>query len=387
MQAVRIVCAIAVGAALGASSALFASTAGAFCRTTTCDVSNPPPECPANPPPGCNTEGKVLFWAGKCLSFAVQEDGSPSRNITADTLDGAVRFGFQQWLGAGCSGGTPSFTMFDLDEATGPVACNELQFNRYKPNANVWMFRDDEWPYNSAANTLALTTITTNVKTGEILDADVEINSFIFDFSASPGGPGPDLQAVVTHEAGHFLGLAHESAAEATMNPNYELASRTIHPDDVDGICTIYPPERRVDACSGPNPRNGFSPDCQVDIPPPDQPAEAAGCQCRSAGGPVRGAPFVGIAVAMVFVLRRARSTRALPLGLLEPAHEAGGKPERRVLFGDVDVRAVLAQRTIDGDVEERPGGDRESARQSEDERNLQAQADEVHRNIATCVG
>jgi MYXO-CTERM domain-containing protein len=53
-----------------------------------------------------------------------------------------------------------------------------------------------------------------------------------------------DVQNTVTHEAGHTLGLAHSSDASATMAasaPAGETAKRTLHADDLAGICAIYP--------------------------------------------------------------------------------------------------------------------------------------------------
>jgi MYXO-CTERM domain-containing protein len=51
-----------------------------------------------------------------------------------------------------------------------------------------------------------------------------------------------DLQAILTHEAGHFLGLAHSVDTSAIMYAFYSPGSIHLTPDDVAGICTIYPP-------------------------------------------------------------------------------------------------------------------------------------------------
>jgi hypothetical protein len=78
-------------------------------------------------------------------------------------------------------------------------------------------------------------------------------------------GNAYDLQSIVTHEAGHFLGLAHSQVASATMWPNYMSGTETfrmLDPDDVDGICAVFP------AASAPQcnatPRQGFSPACGI---------------------------------------------------------------------------------------------------------------------------
>lgn len=76
-----------------------------------------------------------------------------------------------------------------------------------------------------------------------------------------------DLLSVLTHEAGHFLGLAHSSAPEATMDPVYPGGTdlRTPAADDILGICTVYPADRSAAGeCTG-IPRHGFSPACLQD--------------------------------------------------------------------------------------------------------------------------
>jgi hypothetical protein len=58
-----------------------------------------------------------------------------------------------------------------------------------------------------------------------------------------PAG-GFDLASIVTHEAGHFLGLAHATLPGATMYASAKPATttlRTLAQDDIEGICTIYP--------------------------------------------------------------------------------------------------------------------------------------------------
>ena len=142
----------------------------------------------------------------------------------------------------------------------------------------MWMaaltliFRDRSWPHTSAmglgsAVTLALTTVTYDVQKGDIYDADIEVNSVLpnaFTTSDAPGSTDIDLLSVLTHEVGHFFGLAH-SAEQATMFPDYTKGTtgiRTLKPDDMAAICAAYPPGRHpVGECSG-LPRHGFAPEC-----------------------------------------------------------------------------------------------------------------------------
>jgi len=86
---------------------------------------------------------------------------------------------------------------------------------------------------------------------GHTLDADLVFNDHEFFSSISSPGltPAPagqtsvDLQAVLTHEYGHYFGLDHTSVAGATMVPfiSNNISQRTLELDDQAGISTIYP--------------------------------------------------------------------------------------------------------------------------------------------------
>jgi hypothetical protein len=116
---------------------------------------------------------------------------------------------------------------------------------------HVIVFRDDAWPHNDPANTLALTTVTFGVDSAEIFDADMEINSAQHTLSASEPPPPAafDLQSIFTHEAGHFFGLAHATSPTAIMFAFYKTGAVTLTQDDVDGVCSIYPPQQPGCGC------------------------------------------------------------------------------------------------------------------------------------------
>jgi hypothetical protein len=289
-------------------------TASAFCRTTTVPV-------PANYSPashGCFTDGLVLYWKNQCVSYSMNK--AASKAIPFQTAKPVIDQAFATWMAATCSSGDKLGIAFS---ATDPVDCSEVRYNQNGPNQNVIVFRDNGWPYNDPNNTLGLTTVTFNADTGEIFDADMEINSSMGNLSVGdPVAPkGFDLASVVTHEAGHFLGLAHATSATSTMFASYKPGTaglRTLAADDIAGACTIYPSEaqRAVDKSVSPDglvssdacdatPRHGFGTACAENPPP----AQSSG-GCRAGAAPVSGSGGAAVgagAVALVLARRRRR--------------------------------------------------------------------------------
>ncbi len=261
----------AVATLLTLGSCLFlCPNAHAFCRTTTCNAANPDANCSYDPVTGCAETGYPLFWPNRCTWFGVQEDGSPKLGISHETFHAAIAQAFQTWGAATCSGGGhPSFGIEDTDALYGDAICDQQEFNQPKngvvtANANVWMFRDSNWPYAGTSNTIALTTLTVDLDNGEILDADVELNSAEQPISTTGAAGSADLLSIVTHESGHFLGLAHTRVADATMYANYTPSAdiATLAPDDEQGICSIYPASDGTPTCPEPEPLYGFSRYC-----------------------------------------------------------------------------------------------------------------------------
>jgi hypothetical protein len=261
---------------------LMSVPAAAFCKATTCDsVKGASCATDAN---GCPTTGAIVQWAGRCVSFGVQQDGSAKRGISYEKFDSIVRIALQQWLAVDCGGGRhPSISLWDMGDTDGPIVCNKPEFNQTAPNANSWILRDSDWPHPDPASAFALTTVTYEASTGRILDVDVEINSASVELTTDDHAIVADLQSIATHEAGHFLGLSHSSDPEATMSDSYSPASRSarsLSADDKAGICSLYPPDRDAPACSDPSPINGFSrycagvthpPGCSLAVPSPER--------------------------------------------------------------------------------------------------------------------
>jgi hypothetical protein len=245
-----------LAAACAAIVCLAGARATAFCRTTTCD---PNVDCEYDSA-GCTVNGEALFWGSTCVSFGVQAAGSAKRGIRFDTAHDLIAGAFEKWAGVDCASGGPEIEIADL----GDLECRTAEYNQAFGNANIWMFRDRDWPYEGPNATLALTIITYNPDTGEIYDADIEVNSWGQDVTVGDTDVEADLESIVTHESGHFLGLSHSRALGSTMIAGYTTGTtdlRTLGDDDVAGMCRIYDPD---DAPSSSScvPRHGFSAQC-----------------------------------------------------------------------------------------------------------------------------
>jgi hypothetical protein len=301
---------VALGVFLSTSSAL------AFCRTTVCDervsCAEDPDLCCLRDVEGCDTNTRAISWPTSCVSYNVHEDGSEKRDISAKQLANILDEAFDQWLSADCNEGSVSLAI----DYRGTAECGEPEYNQGDKdrNANIWMFRDDGTSTNmgtvgpSLADALAVTTVSFNEDSAQIYDVDVELLSADTEFTLGDEEVVFDLASVVTHEAGHFLGLDHPatggaSATKPTMASGYspgEIETRSLEQDDIDGICATYPEGRSFPGGKTCEPRGKYSPKCDKD-----------GCGCSQAGTdtPSSGMSLVSALIA-AFALGRRRWAR-----------------------------------------------------------------------------
>jgi len=279
-----------VAVAVGVAAFFAAADASAFCRTHTCRGA----ACEFDDD-GCPLSGKPLSWPGGCVGFSLEQ--SMSEKVPKSESRIAIQRAFFAWTEVECSPGKRSTLSFS---PTPDATCRRSEYRKDGANVNVIFFRDNEWMHRDVDNTLAKTTVTFNANTGEILDADIEINTADNPVTASDVNPRYDLQAIMTHEVGHLLGLAHSPFPEATMFASYEpgmTEQRTLSNDDVAAVCAIYPPDR-VTTCDT-TPRGGLDLACET------PPAEEDGCSMgRAAPGSFA---FGLLAIAVTHASRRAR--------------------------------------------------------------------------------
>ena len=229
------------------SVALLVATAGearAFCRSTACD---PTTEQCTNDDNGCPRTGPPLSWRALPLPYRFHAGGSDKLDM--DGVREATRRAFQAWSNVMCNGKRTSLRFEEGADIPGthPLVGNlpaKVSFGIY--------FRDDVWPYDDGNESLALTNQKYGKTNGWIDYSSIEVNTTDRAFRLTDTGAGIDLEAVLTHEVGHYLGLAHSNVEDSIMAPSYcqsadrcgtsAAQARALAQDDVDAVCAMYPP-------------------------------------------------------------------------------------------------------------------------------------------------
>lgn len=304
----RTLAALSVGAVL--ISTVAADDASAYCRMTTEGGAQIGERA-------CVEKGAFLEWPVACLTYAIDERGSIWMDF--DDVERAVDTSFNTWQSQTCDGDPVNLIIKPTTSST----CQRAEF-RTAGNVNTIAFLDpweDQCGNAYSTNAFAVTIVWHNTTTGEILDADMMINEALGPYAdcdvsgCDPGtqaNPGPaDLQSIVTHEAGHFLGIGHSSVPGATMAPSSErteVSKRDLARDDIAAVCEIYPPGGLDSTC---NPRTvgGLDLNCEDDGAPnctdPTPIPSSGGCSAHQARpGRTPWGTFL-LAMAVLTVLRR----------------------------------------------------------------------------------
>ena len=189
--------------------------------------------------------GANVHWATKTVTFELTK--------SLDELPGAsdaVPRALAAWGGIA---GAPALAVATTDDDIRPA----------NDGHNIVYFAQNGYP--AAGSALAVSILSFDAGTGEIVDADIVINGG-YDFAllpdgtvATPGAPmvstdgdgAPawragtfDLIEVLSHEVGHCLGLAHDMSDTAAIMfpmvaPN-DIGRRDPSPDDVAGVVSDY---------------------------------------------------------------------------------------------------------------------------------------------------
>lgn len=272
---------------------------------------------------------QLTFWDAGCQIVTIYPNGFTA--MSADEVAKSIAAAAHAWspdavtcpgsaADGGAGSGHPSFEIITQLSSGGPPP------SKGPDGINAVIFRTDEWPaiYGDA---IAVTSRNTD-PSGRIFDADIEINAVTnlypwgnLDPNASLHGDAVlDLQTAITHEFGHFLGLAHtcyHEGPDPAPRPNddqgqpspdcqdgiglpqeaavmwYKVepgtsGKRVISDDDARGVCAIYPP-------------TAAAPTCKANLP-------EDGCACGAAGTPRGAAAALMALVALMGAGRRRRA-------------------------------------------------------------------------------
>jgi MYXO-CTERM domain-containing protein len=262
---------------------LVAADAEAFCRLTT-----------AEPSAGgaCSTSGRGLAWQRQCISYTVVP--REQQGIDLDAIRNTIDDSFEPWIRVACGNGP---LPIELGQTQALGGCLEAEYNQYGPNANTIMFLSEWEGDDFPREAFGLTLVWHDPQTGEIFDADMQLNETIAPIAICDGGCSGDvvdLSNVVTHEAGHFLGLGHTNVLSATLEQ-----------DDMDGMCSIYA-SNTAPVCDEADfaPDRGFSPHCAAAPKDTSCSVGAVGSQHE----PRDPLALAGAALALLWLYRRRRS-------------------------------------------------------------------------------
>lgn len=196
----------------------------------------------------------TLRWRNKTISIAISNSiTKPNPNIKSDgDLSEVVRKSFEAWENV-------ADVNFDLkpskEQNISPAG---------KSGDGISLITIAQTPENlllfngNNTDVAAYTRVFFN-RRGNIAEADIVLNPYV-QFSTDGTSGTFDLQATLTHEIGHLLGLDHSSVSGSTMfehqgkNGTYSLPNfsyQTLSDDDITGIRGLYGAEAGNENCCG----------------------------------------------------------------------------------------------------------------------------------------
>ena len=172
--------------------------------------------------------GQILAWSTPSLTWNLHAAGS--EDISDGSHEVAIGKAFDSWQSVG--GSQIAFAR-GADTGSGPSGASHV----------VMFDETNETGYfPPLSGIVALTPISYNTDNGSILDADVIFNGRDYDWSTDGSDGTFDVQDVLTHELGHFIGLDHSPTLSGSMWPYVsptQWLHRSLSLDDRSGAIAV----------------------------------------------------------------------------------------------------------------------------------------------------
>ena len=181
-------------------------------------------------------QGMEVKWRDSDIPviYYINENGTP------DCIGGfaAIQAAYQTWEDVSCS---------YMDFTYGGTTSSTAWGNMDGINLNVWFESNWSGITGTGSNVIAVNTIWFSTIDGHLLDSDIAYNGENFTWSCTGEAGKMDIQNIATHEIGHSLALDDLYDPEDSEKTMYgysslgETKKRTLHDDDIAGICHLYP--------------------------------------------------------------------------------------------------------------------------------------------------
>ena len=175
--------------------------------------------------------GLGVTWPNNRVSYVIY--GRSALELGAQRVQGIIAEAYDSWTSPECSAFRADAlgrTDEDYDPQDGLIT-------------HQWFYDANQRPEALADSSLIGVTLISTVN-NQLFDGDILYNGIDHRWVEGETAPGEvDALSIITHEIGHQLGLGHSGAVEATMYLGYlgGTEPRSLEPDDLQGLCTLYP--------------------------------------------------------------------------------------------------------------------------------------------------
>ncbi|MBJ81052.1 MAG: hypothetical protein CMH60_07025 [Myxococcales bacterium] len=180
--------------------------------------------------------GNYSAWRGDTPNtFWNYAENYPSTDVSEEDSLRIINDSFAEW-------GLPGCSSFSFEQ--GPNTNDDPM--DWQSSRAVGYY-ENSWPSYMGQYTLAVTMPSWDYNC-DLNDADLVVNGYHHQWTQN--GWGNDLQSVMTHEVGHFIGLDHSTHYDSTMTASYGggTGDRTLSCDDTEAACALYPAQSQ--SCS-----------------------------------------------------------------------------------------------------------------------------------------